>query len=302
MILVTAAHGHQGQFVVRKLAAAGFAVRAARATPGRDNELLALGAAEVFVGDLADPSTYARAAEDVDTIYHVGPAGVPTEVRMGLAMIAAARQAGVGHVVFSSVLHPHVEILQHRYKRDIEVALIESGLNWTILRPCDYMMPEVHVDVPWRTGEFRVFWRDTPRRMHSYIAMEDLSDVVVTVIRQREAHFAACYDLAGPDRLDSSEAARILASVMERPVVSAYADTTDRLRAQWSAEVPQEVLEHTGAMLESIARWYSAHDFVGNPGVLAWLLGRPPISFEVFARARVAELRSATPVTCQRTP
>jgi uncharacterized protein YbjT (DUF2867 family) len=295
MILVTAANGHQGRYVVRKLAAAGYQVRAARATAGRDEELLELGASEVFVGDLADPGTYARAVEEVDTIYHVGPAGAPSEVQMGMVMIDAALQAGVGHVVFSSVLHPHVDILQHRYKCEIEVALIESGLSYTILRPCDYMMPEVHVDVPWRTGEFPVFWQETTRRLHSFIAMEDLSDVVVKVIREQEAHFAAAYDLAGPDRLDGAEAARILSRVMGHPIRSEHVDPEDRLRAQWRSDDSHDLDEHRMEMLQSISRWYGQHDFIGNPSVLTWLLRRPPTSFEAFARARVAELRSTVP-------
>ena len=35
-------------------------------------------------------------------------------------------------------------------------------------------------------------------------------------------------------------------------------------------------------MLRAISARYSSHDFVGNPNVLTWLLGRPPRSFADF--------------------
>ena len=39
-------------------------------------------------------------------------------------------------------------------------------------------------------------------------------------------------------------------------------------------------------VLKSISAWYSRHEFIGNPNVLEWLLGRPPTTFETFAHAR----------------
>ncbi|MGI8449867.1 MAG: hypothetical protein ACR2MP_22345, partial [Streptosporangiaceae bacterium] len=39
---------------------------------------------------------------------------------------------------------------------------------------------------------------------------------------------------------------------------------------------------------------YSSHDFVGNPNVLTWLLGRPPTTFETYVRSQYdAFLRKA---------
>src|SRR3546814_2932836 len=76
---------------------------------------------------------------------HIGPGGAGNEVEMGLAMLRGAKRAGVRHVVMSSIYHTMIDILQHRYKRDIEEKIVESGLNFTILKFHDYMMPEVYV-------------------------------------------------------------------------------------------------------------------------------------------------------------
>ena len=103
MILVTAGSGHQGQLLIPKLAAAGLRVRTTTSSPSRRDALHRLGAAEVVGGDIRDPAIYAQAGEGVDTLYHIGPAGLKGERELGFAMIEAARRAGVRHVVLSSV-------------------------------------------------------------------------------------------------------------------------------------------------------------------------------------------------------
>lgn len=118
-ILVTAAAGHQGKILIPKLSASGHEVRAARLSPGKDQELLDLGATEVFVGDLSDVATYTQALEGCDAVYHVGPGEIEGELRCGLAMIVAAQHHKTQHVVYSSVYHTIIDIIQHRYKRDI---------------------------------------------------------------------------------------------------------------------------------------------------------------------------------------
>jgi uncharacterized protein YbjT (DUF2867 family) len=59
VILVTSAFGTQKRLLLPKLADAGIAVRALRERP-REDELRALGATEVVIGDAADPATLLR--------------------------------------------------------------------------------------------------------------------------------------------------------------------------------------------------------------------------------------------------
>src|SRR5690606_10006861 len=95
MILVTAGSGHQGQMLIPKLAAAGFKVRTTTSSPANKAGLEHLGASEVVVGDIRDPEVYNRAAQGVETIYHIGPAGLKGEAELGLTMIEAAKRHGV---------------------------------------------------------------------------------------------------------------------------------------------------------------------------------------------------------------
>jgi uncharacterized protein YbjT (DUF2867 family) len=65
-------------------------VRAMWATPGREQELLDLGATEVVTGDMSDRAILRRAVRGVDTIYHISPSAHPLERETGLAIVDAA--------------------------------------------------------------------------------------------------------------------------------------------------------------------------------------------------------------------
>ena len=288
-VLVTAAGGNQGKLLIPKLVASGFTVRAVRATPGREGELLELGAHEVVAADLSDVDRYTEVLDGVDTVYHVGPGASHREIAMGEALIDAARRTSVSHVVFSSVLHPIIDIVQHRIKRDLEVQLIESGLNFTVLKPCDYMMPAQYSLPAFEMGVFPAFWSlDAPRR-GSLIDLNDLTDVAVKIIREGEDHYFASYELAGPDKLTALEVAEILSRVTKREISAVEWTPEDMLEHMFGADRSSPEAQQHYAVISSVSRWYGQHSFIGNPNVLAWLLGRKPTSFEEFATAAFAQ-------------
>jgi|GEM_PF-856706 len=288
-VLITAAYGHQGKILIPKLAAAGFDVRGARGTSGRDEEVLALGAKEVFVGDLSDPKVYAEALDGCDSVYHIGPGAHPREQAMGYAMVEAAKKVGIKHVVLLSLLQPFIDIIQHLYKLDHELALVKSGLNFTALRPCDYMMPEVHVAPAMQTGMMPTYHEDI-HRVHSYLSLEDLTDVALKVLVEGSAHYHANYELSGPDKIDAPAMAQILSRVMGKEIKAVVKTPQDLIDQLWEHRDPTADFSHQEKIIRSIMAWYKDYDFVGNPRQLEWLLGRPATSFEQFATKAFAEL------------
>ncbi|RYG37463.1 MAG: hypothetical protein EON93_03580 [Burkholderiales bacterium] len=296
-ILVTAAFGHQGKLVIPKLAAAGFDVRAARGTAGREDEVLRLGASDVFVGDLSNANVYAEALDGCEAVYHISPGAHPHEQKMGYAMVEAAKRVGVRHVVLLSLLQPFIDIIQHRYKLDHELALVKSGLNFTALRPCDYMIPETYVASAMRTGSMPYYSADgegdRAKRVHSYLDLEDLTDVAVKVLVEGSAHYFANYELAGPDKLTPHGMGQILSRVMGREIGVVPRSPEDLIDALWPSRDASEDFEHQAAIVRSIAAWYAKYDFVGNPRTLEWLLGRRPTTFEEFATKAYAKLCAA---------
>src|SRR5262245_60891448 len=127
-ILITGAGGKTGMAAIAALVRRGQAVRAFVRDDRRAAAVSALGA-QAIIGDLAEPSTLARAAEGARAIYHIGPNVGAAEVAFGRTAIAAALQAGVEHFVYHSVLHPRIEAMPHHWdKLRVEELLLASGL------------------------------------------------------------------------------------------------------------------------------------------------------------------------------
>ena len=301
MILVTAAYGNQGQRLIPLLAQAGKKVRALRAS-GDLHALMALGAAEALHGDASDPVVLARVMEGVESVYHIGPSLHPREEEMGVAVVEAAERAGVKHLVFSSVLHAIEDrLLQHRSKLAIERRIIVSDLNWTILQPTNYMLPAWSYPV-FKTEVFRLWW--SLDRRQSLIVLDDYAEVAAKVILEGAAHYGATYELSSGDCLTAYEIADRFSTVTGRPIRAeevspdefmvkhrkhhAMQALLDAGQTVTSADFPYEF-----EVFRAIGACYSESDFVGNPNVLTWLLGRTPTTVEEYLRKEYARFRAA---------
>ena len=291
MILVTAAFGNQGRRLIPRLVRAGASVRALRASAGGEAALRELGATEVVIGDAADPVVLRRAMQGVSSVYHVGPSAHPRERQMGMNAIDCARDAGVGHVVFSSVLHSILTgLVQHELKRDIEERLVESGLNFTILQPADYMQVQRYA-AAFESGQFAIAWNR--ERKQSLVDLEDVAEVATKVLLEGAPHYGATYQLSAPGAHSAYEIADILARIRGMPVTAVEVSPLDRMRDFFKGKDLTDDNQYTLRVFEKLQSWYSAHDFVGNPTVLTLLLGRPPRSLEEFFRAEFANDRKS---------
>ncbi len=246
------------------------------------------------MGDLAEAAVIARAVEGVDSLYHIGPTVHPAERAMGFAMIDAARAARVRHFVFSSVLHAiATDLIQHEIKRDQEEHLLSSGLEFTILQPTNYML--AHRVWPVFAGEpFRLAW--SLDRRQSMVDLEDVTDVAALVLGDPERHAGATYELVGPGRYTAHDIGRVLSHVLGREIGVEQMDTEAFVRARFGDGDPA-VLDYQLKVIRAIGAHYSRHDFVGNPNVLTWLLGRAPTSFESFVRREYAVFQASKGAT-----
>ncbi len=291
VILVTSANGNQGKRLIPKLVDAGQRVRACVKTEESARRLRELGVQQALVGDLADPSFIAGAMDGVGSVYHIGPTLHPAERAMGFAMVDAARAAGVGHFVFSSVLHAiTTDLIQHEIKRDLEEHLLSSGLEFTILQPANYMLPHRLKSV-FAESVFRLSW--SLDRRQSMVDLDDVTDVAALVLTRPEPHAAATYELVGPGRFTAYDIGRVLSDVLEREITVERIDPEVFVRAR-QGDLDPGALQHQLRMIRAISARYSSHDFLGNSNVLAWLLGRAPTSFEGFVRREYAAFHAAS--------
>jgi uncharacterized protein YbjT (DUF2867 family) len=280
MILVTAANGNQGKWLMPRLLASGATLRACVRSGASAEALRAAGVADVVVGDITEPDLLARAMTGVEKVYYVGPTLHPKEREMGFAVVDAARAAGVKHFVFSSVLHAILtDLIQHEIKRDIEEYLLSSGLEFTILQPSNYMMP-FRLKSVFEEGVFRLSW--ALDRYQSMVDIADITEVAAAVLADSERHAGATYELVAPGRFTAHDLAKIISGVLGREIPAVQIDSDVFLKQRHGAAVSQ--FPYEARLARAISKRYSSHDFIGNPNVLTWLLGRQPTTWAQFVQ------------------
>ncbi|MGN9844848.1 SDR family oxidoreductase [Nonomuraea sp. H19] len=142
MILVTGATGTVGRPLINLLIAQGVKVRAVTRAP----QAAALPhAVELVEGDPARPGTIADALDGVTGLFlnprSLGQAADPHIISTATArLLSLARERGVTRAVTMSALNVDHALdeqpsrLRGEYNKEVEAAVIASGLEWTALR------------------------------------------------------------------------------------------------------------------------------------------------------------------------
>ncbi|AGS22351.1 NmrA/HSCARG family protein [Rhizobium etli] len=222
-VLVTGATGQQGGAVARALVARGHRVRAICRRPESDSaRRLAAAGVEVVAGDLDDAASVTQAASGVDTMFLMGnsyEAGTDAETRQGITAANAAKAAGIGHLIYSSVADadrktgiPHFDS-----KFRVEQHIAGLGVPYTISAPVAFMENTV---APWaldglRQGVYAAAL--PPGRVLQQICLADIGAFVAALAERREQVFGRRFDIAG-DELSGEDQVRILSEVLRRPI------------------------------------------------------------------------------------
>jgi uncharacterized protein YbjT (DUF2867 family) len=273
-VLVTAARGKTGRRIVAALKARpeNIEVRTLSRGPLEEDGV------EAVTGDMDDPAVRAAAVAGVDAVIHYGPPMHPREVAMGTGMIDAAAAAGVKRFVFVSVIHPQIDdLINHQAKLRIEAHLINSGLDWTILRPQHYFQ-NVDPALAVRLGMVVMPYPTTTRLGH--VDMNDLAEAAAKVAAEPGHSFAA-YDIASGEHLSVDELAEGIAAAAEVPVVAREATAAD-IVARIEAHHPLH--PYSKEAFHRLFGYYSRRGIQGNPNVLTWLLGRPPATYADYVQ------------------
>ena len=141
MILLTGAAGKTGHAILTALRGVTHEpIRALVRRSSQQEEISKLGAEEAVVGDFLEPEDLSSACRGIRAVYHLCPNVSPHEILIGENILAAAREAGVEHFVYHSVLHPQTEAMPHHWRKlRVEELMMTSGLPFTILQPTAYM-------------------------------------------------------------------------------------------------------------------------------------------------------------------
>lgn len=222
-VLVTGATGQQGGAVARALLKNGHHVRGLtrNADSSTARQLAELGV-EIAVGDFTDPESLVRAASGVETIFAMTTPfekGVDAETAQGLVLLDAASQAGIGHLVYSSVANADKQtgIPHFDSKYAVEEAIAASGVPYTIIAPVFFMDNLLQ---PWMNGTLndgKLSMAMPGTRPLQQISVANIGAFAAAVIERRESVFGMRFDIAG-DELPNDSLAMIFAEVLGHPV------------------------------------------------------------------------------------
>lgn len=214
MILVVGSTGVLGMEICKRLRESGVSVRGLVRQPSRREPELAELGVEIVYGDLKDPSSIKDACQGVDCV--VSTANAMMSRRRGdslkavdqvgqLGLVRAAREAGVSHFVFTSVTPNSVDCTFVRYKREVERALRESGMTWTVLQPSAFMEVAFSPIAGWDMEKGKIRVVGAGQRPISFISLHDVAEYTVMATQRPEMQ-GRTLPLGGPEPLTIMDA------------------------------------------------------------------------------------------------
>jgi len=278
-ILVTGATGTIGTQVVAALSARGAAsVRAA--ARGATKAVLPKGVEGVELV-LGDTSSVDSALAGVSAAFLLTPF-VPDQVALGTHFIDRAKAAGVKRIVKLSAIGCEVEpgIQLGRWHRAIERHLEASGLEFTFLRPNNFMQNFVGYYPPDKEGVIYLPWGTGAA---SFIDALDVGRVAAVALTSG-GHAGKAYALTGPAAFGIAEAANAIGNATGRTI--RYVDVPEAAArsSMLGAGMPEWM---TDGMMELHAIDKAGYAAAVTDDV-ATLTGKPARSFAEYAAENAA--------------
>jgi NAD(P)H dehydrogenase (quinone) len=289
-ILVTGAAGNLGAVgrnIVQRLRRRGLPVRAMVHREDQRADALRATGAEVVVGDLTQGGDVERALEGCRRLYF-GMSVSPPYLEATVIAAAVARERG-DLEVFVNISQMTVSQMSLTNMTDSpqqrQHLLAEHVLDWSGL-PVVHVRPTVFQENPFfsvwaaesiaRDGTIRLPF-GTGRT--SPVAVDDVAEVVATILANPAPHIGKVYELTGPKSQDMRAVAAEYSAALHRPV--SYIDVPlEEWRDQElrKRNLPQHVLEH----LLTMAHLHAANRYDRITADVEKITGRPALSMQDF--------------------
>ena len=272
LILVTGATGQQGGAVARALLNNGQKIRIMTRHPDKAAELAKAGA-KVVKGDLTNQADLQAAVRGIYGVFAMSTpfeAGMDAEVRQGVLLADAAKQAGVIHYVYTSVgsAHRHTGIPHFESKWKVEQHIAKIGLPATILRPVFFMENFMTYSKPSPEGVLTMPLR--PDRKLAMVALRDIGQFGAAAFSRPKDFLGEAIDLAG-DELTIPEVAALFTKATGRSI-----------RFQ---EFPLDQVEAAmGHDLATMFRWFNDVGYAIDVPGLTQQFGIPLTSFTEWVK------------------
>jgi len=269
MVLVGGATGRQGNAAIDELISRGYEVRClTRKQDSKKAQRIAERCTELVQGNYADPESLDAAMDDIKKVFFYSGFS-RDEVTEGQNVIDAAKKAGIEHLIYSSgaAAEPGKGI-EGSPKMQVEIALVDSGVPYTVLRPVAFM--ENFDRQQKRTLANGISESRGPERVLAFISIKDIGFFVGEAFDDPDSWLGRAENIAG-DKLTVQE----------------YVDTFSKVMGAEIAynRMPlEEYLETFPKPLRPLFRWY---DEVGYDADVAGLREQYPdlVSLEEYLMA-----------------
>ena len=283
MIVVTGANGQLGQKVIHELLKTVPAdqIVAAVRTPSKAADLAALGVV-VREADYTRPETLTSAFEGADKVLLISSSEVGQRYTQHQNVIAAAKEAGVKLLAYTSILNaaqsPLPLALEHQ---QTEAAIAESGVPAVILRNGWYTenyLASVPVALQYGVvlgcaGDGRI----------SSAARDDYAAAAAAVLTSQEPQAGKVYELAGDESYSLSEFAAAIAAAADKPIAYQNLPEEEFVKALLNAGLP----DYIATLLAESDTGASKGGLFDNSKTLSQLIGRPTTPLATLVAAAV---------------
>lgn len=278
LIGVTGSTGRVGSRVAEQLAASGARLRLIVRDPTRAPQLPG---ASLAVADYADAVAAEAALDGVDVLFMVSAVEHPDRVTQHVTFVRAAAASGVRHIVYTSFYGaaPDATFTFARDHFATEQEIRASGMAFTFLRDNLYLDLIAHF-----AGDDGAMRGPAGDGRLAAVAIDDVADVAVAVLRDPATHEGQTLDLCGPDDLDLSTIAAAVTEITGRP--TRYVPETEA-----EAYASRAIYDAPAWQVEAWVSTYlaiAAGELAGPTDAVERVTGHPPRSLRDVLRAESA--------------
>jgi uncharacterized protein YbjT (DUF2867 family) len=249
-VLVIGAAGHAAGHVVSSLAARDVRVRGLVRHARQRDAVLRRGAAEVVVGDLTQSDSVRSALVDVRALFYLAPAFIADEASIGMSVVEQARQVGVRRFVFSSVIHPGLDLINHSAKAPVESALYDSGMEYAVLQPALFFQnfaTSFHRAVS--SGVLAEPWSAETR--FSRVDYRDVAEVAALALTE-DRLVGGTYELAADGHLNRHDVAALMSQAAGEPITAERLDPDTLTDVAPAMRAMFEHYDHSGLLSTAV--------------------------------------------------
>ena len=286
VLLVTGASGHLGRRVIELLleARAGTIIAATR-TPEKLADFSAQGVL-VRQADFNDPASLSEAFAGVDRLLLISTdvLGEPgLRLRQHRAAIKAAQEAGVSHVVYTSLVGPGPDspVLFAPDHYGTETALADSTLDWTVLRNNIYA--EILLGSLGQAMQTGQLFSAAAQGKTAYVTREDCARAAAAALTS-SFNGRRTLDITGPEALSQADLAALATQIAGKPITYVPLELEQLIQGMVGAGLPQPIAETYASIDTAMAQ--GQFDVVSK-GVEE-LTGTKPASVIEFLTAQLA--------------